>query len=248
MNKEEQSIFKKMLYNESIKYGIELNNNVLNSLEIYKNLLLEWNEKINLTSITDEYEIIVKHFIDCLHCIKYIKENDKIIDIGTGAGFPGIVLAIYFEGKINITLIDSLNKRLIFLQEVVNILKLKNINIVHSRAEDKAKDISYREKYDISVARAVASLNTLCEYTSSYVRINGKCLYMKGNNIQEEIKKSFNALKELNLKIIDNYEYNLELNNDKKEIYNRCILEMKKIGKTPEKYPRNSDKIKKKSL
>ena len=112
--------FKEILKEEAKNIGIQLNENQLEKFELYKDLLIEWNEKINLTAITDEYQIIMKHFIDCLEIVKYIEEGTNIVDVGTGAGFPGLVIAIYFEGKVNITLLDALNKRLLFLEEVIN--------------------------------------------------------------------------------------------------------------------------------
>jgi len=245
MKEEEKVTFKQNLYTEAKKYGFELDDSKLKKLEIYKNMLIEWNEKINLTSITDEYQIIVKHFIDSLECTKYIKENDNIIDVGTGAGFPGVVIGILFDGKVDITLLDSLNKRLIFLKELIEKLELKNIDIVHGRAEDKANDELYREKYDIVVARAVASLSALCECTSPYAKTKGRCLYMKGDNIQQEIDLCKNAFNKLNIRILNKYEYNLEVN---EETFNRCILEIQKLDKSPKSYPRNYDKIKKMPL
>ena len=152
--------FKLSLKEEAKKNGLELTDSMLDKFEIYKDLLLLWNEKINLTAITDEYEIIMKHFIDCLEIVKYIKNGENIIDVGTGAGFPGLVIAIYFEDKVNITLLDALNKRLIFLQEVIEKLHLKNIKIVHGRAEEIPRKQEYRECYDIVVSRAVANLTT----------------------------------------------------------------------------------------
>ncbi len=245
MKIDKKKLFTEMLYLEAKTYGFELNDSVLKKLEIYKNMLIEWNEKMNLTSITDEYQIIVKHFIDSLECTKYIKENDNIIDIGTGAGFPGIVIAIWFEGKVNITLLDSTNKRLIFIDEVIKALDLKNINIVHGRAEDKANDSLYREVYDIAVARALAPLNILCEYTSPYIKVKGKCIYMKGDNLQEEIEQAKNAFKTLNLRVLNIYKYNLEvLQNEVTEVFNRSILEVEKINKTSNIYPRSYGKMK----
>ncbi len=245
MKNEKNSSFIETLNIEAKKYGFELNTSILNKLEIYKDMLIEWNEKMNLTSITDEYQMIIKHFIDCLECTKYISEGKKIIDVGTGAGFPGIVVAIYFENKIDLTLLDALNKRLIFLEEVIKRLELKNINIVHGRAEDKANDSIYREKYDIALARAVAPLNILLEYTSPYIKLNGKGIYMKGDNIQEEINNSKNAFKILNIRVLDKHQYDLELiESNTKEIFNRSILEIKKIDITPKNYPRSYAKIK----
>ena len=231
--------------NQLVTEGIVLTENMQKQLEMYKNLLLEWNEKINLTAITDEEEIFVKHFVDCLYCAKYIKKEDKkIIDVGTGAGFPGLVLAIYFPDK-EFTLLDALNKRLVFLEDVINKLGLKNVKLVHGRAEEIVRIDNLYENYDIAVSRAVAQLPILLEYISPYIKVNGKCIVMKGDNVDEEIKVSSNALKVLNLKLLRKnlYSYNV-----KNEEYKRSILEIEKINETPKKYPRNYGKIKKKPL
>jgi len=152
--------FIQTLCKECKRQNIAINEKQCVDLAEYKDMLLEWNEKMNLTAITDEYEIIVKHFVDCLECTKVIKDEKNIIDVGTGAGFPGMVLAIYYKDK-NFTLLDALNKRLIFLQEVVNKLGLKNVKIVHARAEEIARTEEYKEVYDASVSRAVANLPVL---------------------------------------------------------------------------------------
>lgn len=237
--------FKMKLKEKASENSIELDDEMFEKLEIYKNLIIEWNEKINLTAITDEDEIILKHFVDSLECVKHIGEGTIIIDVGTGAGFPGIVIAIYFKGKVKITLLDALNKRLIFLEEVKTKLNLKNINIVHGRAEEVANTQNFREKYDIALARAVAALNILLEYITPYIKIKGKALLMKGDNVKEEISNSKNALKTLNCSISN--EFNYELNSEN-EVFNRSIIEVKKDGSTPNKYPRNYGKIKKQPL
>ena len=237
--------FKDTLKEEANKINISLNDNILNQLELYKNILLEWNEKINLTAITDDYEFIMKHFIDCLEIVKYIDSSKKVIDVGTGAGFPGIVIAIFFEGKLNITLLDALNKRINFLQEVINMLKLSNITLVHGRAEECAKMKEYREKYDTVVSRAVANLPVLLEYEIPYVKIDGNCLIMKGDNVDVEIEKANKAFGILNCKIINRYKYNYTVN---EEMYNRVILDIKKTRETSSKYPRNNGQIKKNPL
>lgn len=231
--------------NQLAMEGIVLTDKMLNALKMYKNLLLEWNDKINLTAITDEEEIFVKHFVDCLYCAKYItKEDKKIIDVGTGAGFPGLVLAIYFPDK-EFTLLDALNKRLVFLEDVIKKLDLKNVKLIHGRAEEIVRINNLYEEYDVAVSRAVAQLPILLEYISPYIKVNGKCIVMKGDNVDEEIKLSSNALKILNLKLLKKnlYSYNV-----KNEEYKRSILEIKKINDTPKKYPRNYGKIKKKPL
>jgi len=237
--------FKDTLKKETYNMGIELNNIQLNKFEMYKNLLIEWNEKINLTAITDEYGIIMKHFIDSLEIVKYISENQNIIDIGTGAGFPGIVIAIYFEEKVKITLVDALEKRVKFLQDLIQELELKNVEIIHGRAEELGIKEEYREKYDISTARAVASLNTLLEFNTPFLKVGGKALLLKSNNLDEEIKLSKNALKILNCNLQNKYEYSYSIDN---EDYNRYIVEIVKNNNTPNKYPRNFGKIKKNPL
>ena len=201
----------------------------------YMNILLEWNQKINLTTITKPEDIIIKHFIDPLTVLKYIKnEKINIIDIGTGAGFPGIPIKIANDLN-NITLLDSLNKRIVFLQNVINELKLKDIVAVHSRAEEYIK-LEKREIYDIAVSRAVANMSTLLEYLLPYVKINGICICMKGPNIEEELENSKKALSILGGKIvnIDNFE----LPDGSK----RNIIIVKKIKNTPMKYPRINNK------
>lgn len=236
--------FIQTLCKECKRQNIAINEKQCVDLAEYKDMLLEWNEKMNLTAIIDEYEIIVKHFVDCLECTKVIKDEKNIIDVGTGAGFPGMVLAIYYKDK-NFTLLDALNKRLIFLQEVVNKLGLKNVKIVHARAEEIARTEEYKEVYDASVSRAVANLPVLLEYTSPFVKVNGICIVMKGDSIEDEIKISANALNTLKLKIEDKYNYSYIVNNEE---YNRVILNIRKNSNTPQKYPRNYGQIKKKPL
>ena len=232
------------LIEEAKKNNIEVTSNQAEKLYIYKELLLEWNEKLNLTSITDDEDIIVKHFIDSLLCIDYIKENDKLIDIGTGAGFPGIVLAIYFDGKVNITLLDSLQKRVNFLEVIINELKLNNVEAIHARAEELGHDDKYREKYDIAIARAVAPLNILLEYLVGYIKVNGKCICMKANNTEEELRSSNNAIKTLNLGLSSNNKKNIKY----KEELTRYILVFNKQKELAMKYPRSYAKIKKSPL
>lgn len=235
--------FEKMQENSKV-LGFNFSVEQLEKFYKYMNLLIEWNEKMNLTAIVDEHEIIVKHFVDCLMCTKVIKDEKNIIDIGTGAGFPGMVLAIYYEDK-EFTLLDALNKRLIFLQEVANKLDLKNVHIVHGRAEEEARKEEFREKFDATVSRAVAQLPILLEYISPFVKVGGKSIIMKGDSVQEEIKLSTNALNVLKLKINRCFEYVYTINN---EDYHRNILIIQKNMCTPPKYPRNYGQIKKKTL
>ena len=193
-------------------------------------LLLEW----NLTAITEKDDIILKHFVDSLTILKYVDESDKIIDIGTGAGFPGIPIKIMNE-ETNITLLDSLNKRINFLNIVINELKLDNIVAIHGRAEELARNKAHREKYDVAVSRAVANLSTLTEYMLPFIKVGGKCICMKGANVKEEIDKAKNAIKKLGgqIEIVDNF-YLSENDNE------RNIVIIKKIKETEPKYPRKA--------
>ena len=234
------------LMEECKKQNIELDENKAKALKEYKDLLVEWNEKMNLTAITEDYEVIIKHFVDCLECTHLITDEKKIIDVGTGAGFPGMVLAIYYP-QIEFTLLDGLNKRLIFLEEVINKLELKNVKIVHARAEEAARNEDFFESFDAVVSRAVANLPVLLEYTSPYVKVNGKCIVMKGDNVQEELELAKNAMNILKLKNVKEKEYKYSYKIDNEE-YNRTILYIEKMGNTPNKYPRNYGQIKKKAL
>ena len=218
------------------KINIEISDKQIEKFFDYMNLLLEWNEKINLTAITEPEDIILKHFVDCATILKYIKDEDKIIDIGTGAGFPGIPLKILNE-KLDITLMDSLNKRINFLNEIINKLELKNIVAIHARAEELARNKEYREKFDIATSRAVANLSTLSEYMLPFVKKDGMVISMKGSNIEEEVKNAKKAIKILGGEIekIDNF--NLANTNNI-----RNIITIKKVVKTPKEFPRKAGK------
>lgn len=232
------------LINKARENKIELNLEKAEKLYLYKELLLEWNEKINLTAIIEDEDIIVKHFIDSLLCIEYIEENSKMIDVGTGAGFPGIVLAIYFDGKVNITLLDSLQKRIKFLNLVIEKLELKNIQAIHGRAEEVAHEDEYREMYDIAIARAVAPLNILLEYLAGYVKVNGNCICMKSLSVDEEINNSKKIFEILKLELISKIKKTVKCNED----ITRTILILNKTKNLVDKYPRSYGKIKKNPL
>ena len=227
----EFEIFSEELEIKAKQIEIELTKEQIEKYYNYMNLLLEWNEKINLTAIIEPREIILKHFVDSLTIAKYIKENEKLIDVGTGAGFPGIPLSIVKENT-DIVLLDSLNKRINFLEEVKENLKLENITTIHGRAEEFGKNKNEREKYDIAMSRAVASLNILLEYLLPLVKVGGRAICMKGSNI-EEIENAKNALEILGGKIEKIEEITLP-NSDIK----RNIIIVKKVKNTPSKYPR----------
>ena len=218
------------------KINIEISDKQIEKFFDYMNLLLEWNEKINLTAITEPEDIILKHFVDCATILKYIKDEDKIIDIGTGAGFPGIPLKILNE-KLDITLMDSLNKRINFLNEIINKLDLKNIVAIHARAEELARNKEYREKFDIATSRAVANLSTLSEYMLPMTKINGQSICMKGPDIEEEIENGKKAVKILGGKIKKVEKLELPESKDK-----RTIIQIIKTKNTPNKYPRKAGK------
>ena len=216
--------------------NVEADDKQLEEFYKYMNLLLEWNEKINLTAITEPNEIILKHFVDCGTILKMLDNNSKIIDLGTGAGFPGIPLKI-LNKELDITLMDSLNKRIIFLDEVIKNLKLDKIKTVHSRAEDLARIKEYRERYDIVLSRAVANLPVLLEYTLPFLKKGGRCICMKGPNIDEEIKNAQKALKVLGGEI-EKIDTIVLPNSD----ITRNIITIKKIAQTPKQYPRKAGK------
>lgn len=230
----EKEIFNKKMEELAKEVNIEFSVEQLEKFYRYKELLLEWNEKMNLTAITDPEEIILKHFIDSLTILKEIKDNEKVVDVGTGAGFPGIPLSIMNE-TIKITLVDSLNKRLIFLQNVIDELKLENVKIVHSRAEDFGKNKNYRETFDIAVSRAVANLSTLVEYLIPLIKVNAKCICMKASEADEEIENAKNAIKVLGGAINSIDRFNLP-----KSDIGRTIIIILKENSTPSKYPRKA--------
>ena len=218
------------------KINIQISDKQIDEFFKYMNLLIEWNEKINLTSIIEPDEIIIKHFVDCGTILKYLNNNENVIDIGTGAGFPGIPIKILNE-SLNITLIDSLNKRINFLKEVSNLLKLENIKIIHGRAEDLAHQAEFRQKYDKSVSRAVANLSTLSEYDLPFVKIGGKMIAMKGFEIDEELENAKKAINVLGGKVEEVEKFNL-IDTDNK----RSIIIINKVKPTPKQFPRKAGK------
>lgn len=226
--------FKKIMNGYGKKINILFTEEQLENFYKYMQLLIEWNEKINLTAIIEPKDIILKHFIDSLTINKYIKENTYIADVGTGAGFPGIPLKI-IRNDIKLVLVDSLNKRINFLNEVIKELNLKNIETVHSRIEDFGKNKKYREKFNYSTARAVANLSTLSEYLLPIIKNGGQAIVMKGNNVEEEINESKTAIKILGGTINNVEEFKLaETDNT------RNIIIIDKIKDTPNKYPRKA--------
>jgi 16S rRNA (guanine527-N7)-methyltransferase len=217
---------------------ITVSTEMLEKFKLLKELLVEWNEKINLTAITESDEVDIKHFLDSATCLAtgYIKNGHEIIDVGTGAGFPGLPIKIIDE-SLKITLLDSLNKRIKYLEEVVSKLELKDIKLVHSRAEDGGISKIYREKYDIALSRAVAAMNVLCEYCLPFVKVGGYFICQKGPSYKEELENAAKAIDILGGKIKEVKSYELMNSN-----ITHYIIIIEKVRETPSKYPRKAGK------
>ncbi|WP_035293146.1 16S rRNA (guanine(527)-N(7))-methyltransferase RsmG [Clostridium sp. KNHs214] len=233
-----------ILNNAALKEGLEFNEEKYNEFILYKDMIKEWNEKINLTAITDDEEIIKKHFIDSFKIFKFakLKECKKIIDVGTGAGFPGIPMKIV-KDNLEITLLDSLKKRITFLDEVVNKLSLNSVETLHGRAEDFAKDKKYREQYDAVVSRAVANMTVLSEFCIPFVKKGGYFVALKGPAIGEELEEAQKAIKILGGKIQEIIEVDIEGSN-----LRHNLVVVKKVKDTPKGYPRKAGVVSKNPL
>lgn len=214
--------------------NIQLTQTQLKDFVTYYNLLIEWNEKFNLTAITDLDEVVEKHFIDSLACLDKLSPDQKVVDIGAGAGFPSIPLCI-MNRDLNFMLIDSVNKKVTFLQEVIKVLKLTKTVAIHSRIEDIANNEMYREKFDVCVSRAVAKLNTLVEYSLPLLNVGGYMYAYKSKLVDEEVEEANKAIKTLGGKVesIDKFD----LGGQK-----RAIVNIIKIKNTPPTYPRKNNK------
>ena len=238
------SDFRQILLNTLAEFEMALDELAVDRLCTYHDLLIEWNEKINLTALTAPEDVALKHFTDSLMLLRYIDiEKDarvSIIDVGTGAGFPGLVLKIE-RPDIRLTLLDSLQKRLVFLDTVCQALGLGDVELIHSRAEDGART-QLRDSFDIAVSRAVASMNTLCEYDMPYVKIGGRFIAMKGKDAESELANAENAITQLGGKLFAKHDFILGSAGE------RSIIEIEKISPTPDKYPRKSKQIKNKPL
>lgn len=228
----------------SNEVGLELTELQYEQFIKYMKLLQEWNEKINLTAITKDEEIIRKHFIDCIKAFKSdsIKNSKTIIDVGTGAGFPGLPIAI-MNPSIKVTLLDSLNKRINYLNIVIRELGLKNVTTIHSRAEDGARKPELREKFDVATSRAVANMAVLSEYCMPYVKKGGYFIALKGPAVDEELKNANNAINILGGEFKGVIEVSIEETNLKHN-----IVEVKKLKSCSKVYPRKAGTITKKPL
>lgn len=225
--------FKTIFEDECKKNNIESKN--IEQFYEYMKLLLSWNEKINVTAIKDEKEFIVKHFVDSLSISEFVGDNKRIIDVGTGGGFPGIPLKLFCD-NLNVTLVDSVNKKITVLNDIINNMKLENIEALHSRAEDLARNKEYREKFDIATSRAVSNMSTLVEYLIPFVKVNGYIICMKGPDYEEELNLSKKAIEILGGKLekIEKIIINNEIE--------RNIIIIKKVKNTDNKYPRGQGK------
>jgi len=223
------------------EFGADLDDSKISLLLSYKDILLEWNEKMNLTAIEDDREFIIKHFVDSLSIIPYLKNAGNLIDVGTGAGFPGLPVKIA-QPSLDVVLLDSLEKRTAFLKHVIETLSLTGISAIHSRAEDAGRSPQHREKYDVAVARAVAALPVLLEYCLPLVKVGGIFIAMKGSSV-DEIESAHKALDILGGKIEEINELTLPDSDIK-----RNIIIVKKFRQIPTKYPRKAGKPAKEPL
>lgn len=219
-----------------LELGIQLTDTQVNQFETYYELLVEWNKVMNLTGITEYDEVMQKHFVDSLSIVKAadLRQCKKVLDMGTGAGFPGIPIKIVYP-HLEVVLLDSLNKRIKFLNEVIGKLGLSGITAIHGRAEDYAKQKEYREMFDLCVSRAVANLASLSEYCIPYTMLHGNFISYKSGSIEDELQNAKNAVFLLGGKIKDTVKFTLPGSD-----IERSLVVIEKVKKTPGKYPRKA--------
>ncbi|SFE68097.1 16S rRNA (guanine(527)-N(7))-methyltransferase RsmG [Peptostreptococcus sp. D1] len=233
-----------LLENGLKNFNIDVNDTMLEKFEKYREILVEYNKNMNLTGITEQREVYIKHFLDSVAIFKdgYIMDGLSVIDVGTGAGFPGIPYKIC-NPTIKLTLLDSLNKRINFLREACTNIGFDDVEFVHGRAEDFGQNEDFREKFDIATARAVANLPILLELCIPFVKVGGFFICLKGPNAENEVEEAKNAMDVLDVKLVENIEVSLP----DEELKHR-ILVLKKIKETLGKYPRKAGKLSKKPL
>lgn len=235
-------IDKKLLKEESEKFSVTLDDTALDRFDTYGKMLVSWNEKINLTAITDSYGVTVKHFLDSLSIFSYenIPLGAKVIDVGTGAGFPGVAMLIA-RPDLDLTLLDSTGKKLKVIEDILSNISL-SATILHARAEEAARKEEYREKYDYATARAVANLRELSEYCLPFVKKGGKFISLKAAKANEELDTAKKAIKLLGGKTLKSESFELL------DVGERNIIIIEKVSSTPAKFPRPSAKIAKNPL
>lgn len=241
---EKGSVMKDYLYDIAAKMNIEISERQLEQFQLYYDHLIEINQVMNLTAITEEKEVVLKHFVDSISIMNYctFSDNMKVIDVGTGAGFPGIPLAILFP-QVQFTLMDSLNKRIRFLNEVISICGLNNVTCYHGRAEEMGVNPQFREKYDLCVSRAVANLSVLLEYCIPFVKVGGMFLSYKSSHAEEELKESGKAQEKLSCHLKEHIIFELPDTD-----ISRCFLMFEKDHPLSKKYPRQNGMPKKNPL
>jgi len=234
---------KELLAKAAEDMGINLSEAQLGQFMAYKDILLDWNQKINLTAITDEKEIMIKHFADSLSPLLFMeKTSGSVIDVGTGAGFPGVPLKIA-NPDFDVTLLDSLNKRIAFLEELKKTIGIEDIKCIHSRAEDGGRDKQLRERFDYCVSRAVAKLSVLCEYCLPFVAVGGSFIALKGPDVEDELKEAITAVKKLGGEIADVKKITVPQSD-----ITHSIVFIKKVSHTAPVFPRKAGTAAKKPL
>lgn len=236
--------YKKLLKESCDEMGVSLDENQIEQFMQYLSLLLEWNEKMNLTAITEKRDVVLKHFADCLSLVPAVEWNTgmKVIDVGTGAGFPGIPVKIACP-EVEMTLLDSLQKRIGFLQEVGTQLGLEGVQYIHSRAEDGGQNAEHREQYDLCVSRAVANLAVLAEFCLPFVKVGGMLAALKGPDAEAELEQAKGALAKLGGKLVKIQDVTIP-NTD----LSHKLVFIEKTAPTPKQYPRKAGKINKNPL
>ena len=227
--------FKNLFINELEKNRIKIEEDQIKKFYEYMVGILFWNDKINVTAIKDEKEFIRKHFIDSITICSDIKDGESVIDIGTGAGFPGVPIKILKENS-KVALVDSVNKKLNVIRDITSKMQFQNLHIIHTRAEDLAKNEEYREKFDVVTTRAVSNFSTIMEYMLPFIKVGGKAICMKGPNFKEELELSKTAINVLGGEI---YSIRKEIIS---EDFERNIIIIKKVKSTPKKFPRGQGK------
>lgn len=224
-----------------LELGFDIDEDKIKRFAVFSDILMEWNKKMNLTAVTDPKEISVKHFLDSIAPLKVLKfkENSKVIDVGTGAGFPGVPIKIVRE-DLDFTFMDSLNKRITFLKEAAKELQFEKAEFIHARAEEAGQNKMFRGKYDYAVSRAVASLKVLCEYCVPFLKMGGIFAAFKQYDVDEEINDAKSMIGTLGGKIADIKEVKIP----QSDIVRKIIL-VEKIKETPTQFPRRANKIKK---